>query len=129
MFSGTICAVLAVGMLVLAFVLPEEARVGLIGGALGVGIAAAVLLYLNWPDRKETPAGKVKAKAFVVDAKLTGTEATGNRVVEMTLDVHPKDGMPFQVTRKFLGRMASIEQGQRIDVFYDPADPEKVTLA
>ena len=38
--------------------------------------------------------------------------------------------MPFQVKRKFsAGRLGTIEQGRRLDVFYDPANPEKIDLA
>jgi hypothetical protein len=51
-------------------------------------------------------------------------------MVELTLEVQPKDGMPFQVKRKFSsGRVGRIEQGRRIDVAYDPVDPQKVELA
>jgi hypothetical protein len=128
MFAGLFMAAIAVAMLVAAFVLPDVARAGLIGGAIGVGLAGAVLLYLNWPERKQAPAGRVKADAFILDAKLTGAEATGNRIVEMTLDVRPRGGVPFQVTRKFLGTMSTIEQGQRVTVYYDPSNPDEVTL-
>ena len=38
-------------------------------------------------------------------------------------------GTPFQVKRNFSsGRLGSIEQGRRLDVVYDPADPNKVDL-
>jgi hypothetical protein len=51
-------------------------------------------------------------------------------MVELTLEVQPKDGLPFQVKRKFsAGRLGRIEQGRRIDVVYDPTDPQKVELA
>jgi hypothetical protein len=128
MFPGLLMGATAIAMLVAAFVLPDEARIGLIGGAIGVGLGAAALLYLNWPERRHAPVGKVKADAFVLDARLTGAEATGNRIVEMTLEVRPKGGVPFQVTRKFLGTMPTIEQGQEITVYYDPSNPDDVTL-
>ena len=51
-------------------------------------------------------------------------------MVELTLEVQPEDGLPFQVKRKFsAGRLGRIEQGRRIDVVYDPADPRKIDLA
>ncbi len=51
-------------------------------------------------------------------------------MVELTLELRPKDGIPTQVKRKFsAGRLGRIEQGHQIDVFYDPADPQKVELA
>ena len=51
-------------------------------------------------------------------------------MVELTLEVRPKDGVPFQVKRKFsAGRLGRIEQGRRLDVVYDPANPEKLDLA
>jgi hypothetical protein len=51
-------------------------------------------------------------------------------MVELTLEVQPKDGLPFQVKRKYsAGRLGRIEQGRRLDVVYDPADPQRVDLA
>ena len=50
-------------------------------------------------------------------------------MVELTLEVQPKDGMPFQVKRKFsAGRLGRVEQGRCLDVVYDPANPERVEL-
>jgi hypothetical protein len=45
--------------------------------------------------------------------------------------VRPKDGVPFQVKRKFsAGRLGSrIEPGRRLDVAYDPANPVRIELA
>ncbi len=51
-------------------------------------------------------------------------------MVELTLEVRPQDGTPFQVKRKFsAGRLGRIEQGRTLDVRYDPATPERVELA
>jgi hypothetical protein len=51
-------------------------------------------------------------------------------MVELTLEVSPKGGTPFQVKRKFsLGRLGRVEAGRRIDVVYDPANPEQLDLA
>ena len=50
-------------------------------------------------------------------------------MVELNLDVRPNGGVPFQVTRKFVADMPGIEAGQKLEVYYDPADPEKVELA
>ena len=120
---------LAAAMLVGAFVLPDEARAGLIGGAAAVAASGAFLAYLDWPSKRDAPPGKERADAYVIDARLTGGEATGFQVVEMTLEVRPKRGVPFQVTRKFVGVSGRIEQGQKLSVFYDPADPQRIELA
>jgi len=119
----------AIAMVVGAFALPDEARIGLLGGAVGVGGSGLLLAYLDWPSRSKAPAGKVRADAFVIDVRLTGGEAAGSRMVEMTLEVRPKDGVPFQVTRKFLATMSRIESGQKLAVHYDPANPDRVELA
>jgi len=50
-------------------------------------------------------------------------------MVELTLEVRPTDGIPFQVKRKFVADMARIETGQRMRVYYDPAEPERLELA
>lgn len=115
-------------MVVGAFVLPDAARPGLIGGAVGVIGGGLVLAYLDGPSRsKPAREGMVRADAYVLDARLTGGEATGYRMVEMTLEVRPKDGIPFQVKRKFVANRA-VEVGKRTRVQYDPADPQKVDL-
>jgi hypothetical protein len=44
--------------------------------------------------------------------------------------VRPKDGVPFQVKRKFsAGRLGRVEQGRQLEVVYDPANPQKLELA
>jgi hypothetical protein len=51
-------------------------------------------------------------------------------MVELTLEVRPKGGLPFQVKRKVsAGRLGRIEQGRQIDVVYDEANPQRVELA
>jgi hypothetical protein len=70
----------------------------------------------------------VRADAWVLDARLTDGEVIGRRMVEMTLEVRPKDGSPFQVTRKFPVTSGRVEIGSRLKVAYDPIDPEKVRL-
>jgi hypothetical protein len=87
------------------------------------------LAYLSWPSRRKPPKGLVCADAFVLAARLTGGEAVGSRMVEITLEVHPKGGVPFQVTRKFVGAMSRIEAGQKVAVTYDPVNPDRVELA
>ena len=109
----------------------EAARLGAIGVALGCGIAGAAL---RLPRRPETPrqgaAGDARAKATILDVAGTPGSVAGYQMVELTLEVAPKDGMPFQVKRKFsAGRLGRLEQGRRLDVLYDPANPEKVELA
>jgi hypothetical protein len=52
------------------------------------------------------------------------------RWVELTLEVRPKDGIPFQTKRKFsAGRLGRLEHGRTLEVVYDPADPRKIELA
>ena len=109
----------------------EAARGGMIGVALGCGLSGALLAYLDWPSKRgKTPDGMARAKATILDATGTPGSVAGYQMVELTLEVKPKDGLPFQAKHKFsAGRLGRIEQGRRIDVFYDPADPRKVELA
>jgi hypothetical protein len=110
----------------------EEARLGALGVALGCGISGLLLVYLDAPSRGEKPpAGTVKAKATILDASATTGSVSGYPMVDLTLEVWPKGGgVPFQVKRKFsAGRLGRIEAGRRLDVFYDPANPEKIDLA
>lgn len=111
---------------------PEAARPGLIGGAIGVGLAGVLLAYLDAPSKRDKPpAGTVKAKATILEAAGTPGSVSGYQMVELTLEVWPKGGgVPFQVKRKFsAGRLGRIEAGRKLDVFYDPANPEKIDLA
>jgi hypothetical protein len=129
---GVLMIVLALAMAVFGIAVPvDAARPGLIGGAIGVGLAGALLAYLDAPRRRaKAPAGTVRAKATILDASGTSGSVAGYQMVELTLEVRPKDGMPFQVKRKFsAGRLGRIEQGRRLDVVYDPANPERVELA
>ncbi len=78
---------------------------------------------------KKPPPGKLAAKATILDAAGTAGSVAGYQMVELTLEVRPKDGVPFQVKRRFsAGRLGRIEQGRRIDVAYDPANPEQLEL-
>jgi len=109
----------------------EEARWGAIGVAFGCGVSGLVLTYLSAPGRRTgLPPGNVRAKATILDAALTPGAVAGYQMVELVLEVRPKGGVPFQVKRKFSsGRLGRIEQGRRIDVTYDPANPQRVELA
>jgi hypothetical protein len=127
---GALMIVVALGMVVAGVVVPvDAARPGLIGGGIGVGLAGLLLAYLDAPRRRaKPPEGTLPAKATILDA--AATPGAGYQMVELTLEVRPKDGLPFQVKRKFsAGRLGRIEQGRRIDVVYDPANPKKVELA
>jgi hypothetical protein len=126
---GVLMIVGALAMAVFGVVTPvDAARPGLIGGAVGVGVAGLVLAYLDAPRRRaKPPPGTLRAKATILEA--AGAVA-GYQMVELTLEVQPKGGLPFQVKRKFsAGRLGRIEQGRRLDVVYDPANPQKVELA
>jgi hypothetical protein len=130
--AGVLMLVLALAMVVAGFVVPvDAARPGLFGGAFGVGIAGAIMAYLGAPARRTPPPpGMLRAKATILDAATTAGAVAGYPMVEVTLEVQPKDGLPFHVKRKFSsGRLGRIEQGRRIDVLYDPMNPKKVELA
>lgn len=126
---GLLMIGLGLALVVGAFLLPDEARIGMIVAAAGVGGTGMILAYVSWPSRSKPPEGMVRADAFILAARLTGGEAAGSRMVEMTLEVHPRGGVPFQVTRKFIGSMSRIESGQRVAVNYDPVNPGRVELA
>lgn len=109
----------------------EEARLGAIGVAIGCGFSGAVMAYLDAPSRrKPAPPGTRRAKATILDASGTTGSVAGYQMVELTLEVRPKEGLPFHVKRKFsAGRLGRIEQGRELEVVYDPANPEKLDLA
>ena len=77
------------------------------------------------PSRRDKlPPGHQRAKATILDAVGTSGSVAGYQMVELTLEVKPKDGLPFQVKRKFsAGKLGRIEPGRRLDVVYDPANP------
>ncbi|HEX6229984.1 MAG TPA: hypothetical protein VFZ41_11050 [Solirubrobacterales bacterium] len=109
----------------------EEARWGAIGVALGCGLSGALMAYLDAPSRREkAPPGTTRAKATILDAAGTTGSVAGYQMVELTLEVRPKGGVPFQVKRRFsAGRLGRIEPGRTLDVLYDEANPERVELA
>jgi hypothetical protein len=129
--SGVLMLVLALVMIVAGIAGPDAARPGLIGGGLGVGIAGLLLAYLGAPSKKEKPApGMQRAKATILDAGGLSGSVSGYQMVELTLEVKPKDGLPFQVKRKVsAGKLGVIEAGRRIDVVYDPGNPQHVEIA
>lgn len=131
--SGLFLLLLGLVGLVFSVVPPvEEARFGAIGVALGCGLSGLLLVYLSAPSRKEKPPPSArKAKATILDAAVMQGSVAGYQMVELTLEVWPKGGgTPFQVKRQFSsGRLGRIEQGRKLDVFYDPANPEKLELA
>jgi hypothetical protein len=129
---GVLMIVLALAMIVGGLVQPvDAAKPGLVIGGIGVGIAGVVNAYLGAPGRRENaPPGMERAQATILDAELLPGSVAGFQMVELTLELRPKGGLPTQVKRKFsTGRIGRVEQGRRIEVFYDPADPRKVELA
>ena len=108
----------------------EEARWGALGVALGCGLSGALLAYLDAPSRRaELPPGAGRARATILAAEGTPGSVAGYQMVELTLEVRPKGGVPFQVKRKFsAGRLGRIEPGRTLDVSYDPANPERLEL-
>jgi hypothetical protein len=128
---GVLMVLAALAMAAAGVAGPDAARAGLIGGAVGVGIAGLLLAYLDAPSKRDKlPAGSVRGKATILDAAGTTGSVSGYQMVELTLEVRPKrGGTPFQVKRKFSsGRLGRIEAGRTLDVHYDPANPEKVEL-
>lgn len=129
---GVLMIVAGLAMVAGGVVAPvDAARPGLIGGGIGVGLAGLLLAYLDAPERRKANApGKARAKARILDGAVLPGSVAGYQMVELTLEVRPKDGIPFQTTRKFSsGRLGRLEQGREIDVLYDPADPQRVELA
>ncbi|HEX7278327.1 MAG TPA: DUF3592 domain-containing protein [Solirubrobacterales bacterium] len=129
--AGVLMIVLGLGMVVGGLLQPvDAAKPGLIIGGLAVGLGGLLNAYLGAPSRKEkAPAGMERAKATILDADVLPGSVAGYQMVELTLELRPKDGVPTQVKRKFSsGRLGRIEQGRQLDVFYDPLDPQKVEL-
>jgi hypothetical protein len=126
---GVIMLVAGVAMGVSTAFLPSAALPGLIGGAAGLMIAGFVMAYLDWPERKpKAQAGRIRADAWILDVGATTAEVTGYRMVEVTLEVRPKDGVPFQVRRKFVASRARFQPGESVRVEYDPIDPDRIEL-
>ncbi|HEU4393848.1 MAG TPA: hypothetical protein VFR04_09495 [Solirubrobacterales bacterium] len=129
---GVLLIVIGLAMAGGAVAIPvDAARPGLIAGGIGVGLSGLLLAYLGAPSRRAKPApGTVRAKATVLDAAVLPGSVAGYQMVELTLEVRPRDRTPFQLKRKFSsGRLGRIEQGTQLDVVYDPADPQRVDLA
>jgi hypothetical protein len=130
--AGVLMIVLGLAMIVGGLVQPvDAAKPGLVIGGIGVGVAGLVNAYLGAPGRPaKPPAGMKRAKATILDADVLPGTVAGFQMVELTLELRPKDSLPVQVKRKFsAGRLGRIEQGRRLDVFYDPLDPQRVELA
>jgi hypothetical protein len=130
--AGVLMIVLAMAMIVGGLLQPvDAAKPGLVIGGIGVGLAGLVNAYLGAPSRKQkSPPGMAPAKATILDATVLPGSVAGFQMVELTLELHPKDSLPIQVKRKFsAARLGRIEQGREIDVVYDRADPQRVELA
>jgi hypothetical protein len=129
--AGLLLLLIGLAGAVLAVVPPVEAiRPGMVGVALGCGLSGALMTYLGAPGRgRELPPGRERAKATILDVSGTAGSVAGYQLVELTLEVRPKSGVPFQVKRKFsAGRLGRIEPGRTIEVAYDPADPQRPEL-
>lgn len=129
---AVLMCLLGLAMIVAGVAIPvDAARPGLIGGGLGVGLAGLLLGYLNAPSRKPPPpTGMIAAKARILDGTVLPGSVAGYQMVELTLEVRPRDGLPFQARRKFsAGRLGRVEPGRELDVVYDRANPERVELA
>jgi hypothetical protein len=131
--SGVFLLILGlIGLFFSIFPPIEEARLGAMGVAFGCGLSGLLLVYLSAPGKKDKPApGMVKGKATILDAKVEPGSVAGYQMVELTLEVWPKDGgVPMTVKRKFSsGKLGRIEQGRKLDVVYDPVNPKKLDLA
>lgn len=130
--SGVLMIVLGLAMVVGGIVIPvDAAKLGLILGGIAVALGGLLNAYLGAPSRKQkAPPGKERTKATILDATVLPGSVAGYQMVELTLELRPDGSIPTQVKRKFsAGRLGRIEQGRQIEVFYDPADPQKVELA
>jgi len=130
--SGVLLIVIGLAMVVGGIVVPvDAAKPGLIVGGIAVGLGGLLNAYLGAPSRREkAPAGMERSKATILDAAALPGSVAGFQMVELTLELQPKNMGAVQVKRKFsAGRLGRIEQGRQIDVFYDPADPQKLELA
>ena len=130
--SGVLMIVVGLAMVAGGIAIPTDAaKPGLIVGGLGVGLSGLWLAYLGAPGRRDKPPpGTETAKAVILDASGTTGSVAGYQMVELTLEVRPKGGVPFQVKRKFsAGRLGRIKAGRELEVVYDPANPERVELA
>jgi hypothetical protein len=130
--AGVLMIVLGLAMIAGGLIQPvDAAKPGLVIGGVGVGLAGLVNAYLGAPSRKEKPPpGMAPAKATILDATVLPGSVAGFQMVELTLELRPKDSLPVQVRRKFsAGRIGRVERGRQIDVVYDPADPQRVELA
>lgn len=98
--------------------------------AVVFGVMAPIFLYIGWPSGTDESPGMQRAKATVLGAAQVPGEVSGYPLVELQLEVRPKDRMPYPVTRKFVAnRFRHLEPGQVIDVRVDPSDPQRVELA
>lgn len=130
--SGVLMIVIGLAMVVGGLVFPvDAAKPGLVIGGIAVGLGGLLNAYLGAPSRREqAPTGMQRTKATILDAAVLPGSVAGYQMVELTLELRPKDGIPTQVKRKFsAGRLGRVEPGRQIDVFYDPVDPQKVELA
>lgn len=130
--AGVLMIAIGLAMVAGGLVFPvDAAKPGLIIGGAAVALGGLLNAYLGAPSRPaKAPAGMQRAKATILDAAVLPGSVAGYQMVELTLELRPKDGIPTQVKRKFsAGRLGRVEQGRQIDVFYDPADPQKVDLA
>lgn len=130
--SGVLMIVLGLAMVVGGLIQPvDAAKPGLVIGGVALGLAGLLNAYLGAPSRKEKPPpGMAQAKATILDATVVPGSVAGFQMVELTLELRPKDSLPVQVKRKFsAARLGRIEQGREIDVVYDPMDPQRVELA
>jgi hypothetical protein len=129
---SVLMVVLGLAMVVAGILVPvDAARLGLVLGGLAVAASGLFTGYLNAPARRRAaPPGMTTAKARILAGTIQPGSVSGFQMVELDLEVRPKDGTPFQVKRQFSSlRLGRVEPGRELDVVYDPVDPEKVELA
>jgi hypothetical protein len=98
--------------------------------AASCGSVAMLLLYLDWPSRREVAPGRKRAGATVLSVREVGSLG-GSSIVEVDLEVEPKGGGAYRVTRKFSAIRFGFngpEPGRKVDVLIDPGNPELVEL-
>jgi hypothetical protein len=98
-------------------------------GRIGLEVARAD--YAGWNAHRQAEllyAGR-RAPAVVLEVEDTGTTINHDPRVRLRLRVEPDGEPPFEVERKLVvSRVAIPRAGERVEVAYDPADPERLTF-
>jgi hypothetical protein len=87
--------------------------------------------YAGWNAHAQAQLvhGGRRAPAVLLEVEDTGTTVNHDPRVRLRLRVEPEGEPPFELERKLLvSRVAVPRAGERVEVFYDPEDPERFTF-